>query len=207
MLSAIRLTYPPCLPRFAKPLLGVFFTTWLVVAPPFTRAQSTSAPIVDVLHSFSYSDSINPKGGLIRGTDGSFYGVTYGNYDGSGADYGSIFKVTPDGQFTTLHKPTIIGTFDYRIANDGGASYSSSLIQGNDGAFYGVTSYGGQYTYGTAFRVTADGEYTTLHDFTEAEGTPEGGLVQGADGNFYLVTGSLRPTPLGIFTNSRQPGR
>jgi uncharacterized repeat protein (TIGR03803 family) len=73
------------------------------------------------------------------------------------------------------------------------------LIQANNGDFYGVTASGGSgglcqasENCGTAFRITAAGELTTLHSFCAlacADGAqPFGPLVQGTDGNLYGTT-------------------
>ncbi|HEU4592915.1 MAG TPA: choice-of-anchor tandem repeat GloVer-containing protein, partial [Steroidobacteraceae bacterium] len=68
------------------------------------------------------------------------------------------------------------------------------LIQGQDGALYGVTSNGGAHGGGgTVFRITLEGVYDVLHSFggSPTDGiVPMGGLVQGSDGDFYGVTAS-----------------
>ncbi len=63
------------------------------------------------------------------------------------------------------------------------------LIQGADGALYGVTSGGGSAGYGSVFKVTTAGTLTTLHSFDNTDGTdPEAALCLGTDGNFYGTT-------------------
>jgi uncharacterized repeat protein (TIGR03803 family) len=52
------------------------------------------------LHNFGGADGSQPLAGLAAGSDGNFYGTT--NLGGSHND-GSVFKITPSGQFTTLH--------------------------------------------------------------------------------------------------------
>ena len=85
----------------------------------------------------------------------------------------------------------------------------SSLIQGTDGNFYGTTIAGGNLIdscgnkgCGTVFKMTPRGTLSTLYKFCSqlycADGFgPEGGLVQGADGNFYGTTYLGGPTGLG----------
>jgi uncharacterized repeat protein (TIGR03803 family) len=67
-----------------------------------------------------------------------------------------------------------------------GAGPSSALIQASDGNFYGTTSTRGAFGLGTIFKIAPDGTFSTLHDFTESEGTSSSvALVVGRDGNFY----------------------
>jgi uncharacterized protein (TIGR03437 family) len=115
--------------------------------------------------------------GLIQGADGAFYGTT--NIGGS-SSYGTIFRVTTDGEFTTLHS----------FASGEGIAPVGPLVQTSDGSFYGVTQRGGGLGgYGTIFRITPAGVFTTIYAFLYANGMlPVGGLVQGSDGNFYGTT-------------------
>ncbi len=67
------------------------------------------------------------------------------------------------------------------------------LVQGTDGNFYGTTAgtYGASCpgNCGTVFKMTPAGALTTLYTFDgTVEVDPDGGLVQGTDGNFYGTT-------------------
>ena len=72
----------------------------------------------------------------------------------------------------------------------------ASLVQSEDGDFYGTTFQGGvgynrtaSTGNGTVFKITTNGTLTTLHFFNGANGSrPLGGLLQGSDGNFYGTT-------------------
>ncbi len=73
---------------------------------------------------------------------------------------------------------------------DGNVTYPP-LVQGADGKFYGVNSAGGRSSNGTIFSLNANGSgFTTLNTFTQSNQgtTPEGGIVQARDGNFYGTT-------------------
>jgi uncharacterized repeat protein (TIGR03803 family) len=136
------------------------------------------------LHSFDYADGEYPFSALVEGTDGKFYGTTYGggpNDCGRRRKFGcgTVFKIAADGTLTTLF------TFKPKL----GHPPSGALVQGADGEFYGATASGGANGLGTVFRITAGGTLTTLHDFDGTDGRePSGGLVQGHDGNFYGTT-------------------
>ena len=128
-------------------------------------------------YSFSGgSDGSYPYGGLTLGTDGNFYGATYGGGFGS---YGTIFKMTPGGGLTTLYTFTDSGD---------GALPAAPPIQGTDGNLYGTTCPGcnNQGVYGTIYKITHSGTFTVLYecDITHCEDF-YGPLIQGTDGNFY----------------------
>jgi len=148
-----------------------------------TAFKLTPGVGLSVLHSFNVTDGSVPYAGLVQAADGSFYGTT--EHGGNiGLDYGTVFKITPNGTFTLLH------SFD---GSDGDYPFGG-LVQDRDGNFYGTTSGGEQFGncysfYGTVFTITPEGTLTTLHSFNGRDGSaPCAGLVQGTDGNFYGTT-------------------
>lgn len=118
-------------------------------------------------------DGAGPKGTLIQGRDGFFYGTT--TSDGK-FGRGTVFRMTPEGRLTTL---AAFGS------GDGDHAYGA-LLQARDGTLYGTTLYGG-IGGGTMFKVTLDGTLTTIGVFTSGAG-PVGELAEGADGLLYGVT-------------------
>ena len=144
---------------------------------------------VTILHSSGDSgtpnDGIGPKANLIQAADGNFYSTTS---QGGAGNSGTVFKITPQGLITIMHS-----FLDGSVANDG-TDPEASLLLGKDGNFYGVTnSGGGSPEEGCDFQMTPQGVVTILHSFGDGSvipdgGTPDGSLVQGADGNFYGLT-------------------
>jgi uncharacterized repeat protein (TIGR03803 family) len=70
---------------------------------------------------------------------------------------------------------------------------SAGLVQGRDGSLYGITDFGGVNGAGTVFRITPEGQLTTLYNFCEQTGCSDGSnpgasLVLAADGNLYGTT-------------------
>jgi uncharacterized repeat protein (TIGR03803 family) len=64
-------------------------------------------------------------------------------------------------------------------------------IEGNDGALYGTTYFGGGAAVGAIYRVGKDGSgYTIIHRFTNSVsgGNPSARLLAGQDGRLYGVT-------------------
>ena len=125
-------------------------------------------------------DGYEPLGGLVRASDGNFYGTT--GVGGLGAyGYGTVFKITSSGSLTTLH--SFNGT-------DGDIP-EGQLIQASDGNLYGITREGGGA--GNIFRITLAGTFANVYNFCSQNGCtdgmfPEAGLIQGADGNLYGTT-------------------
>jgi len=69
-----------------------------------TVFKITPSGTLTTLYSFctrtACTDGKNPYAGLVRGTDGEFYGTTS---QGEGYTHGTIFKITPTGTLTTLY--------------------------------------------------------------------------------------------------------
>lgn len=155
------------------------------------------------------ADGANPIAGLIQAIDGDFYGMTasggiascQGSFNVVGAGgCGTIFKITPTGELTTL--------YSFGATPTDGSVPEAGLIQAGDGNLYGTTTAGGSNSCtdtevpgigcGTIFRITPGGSYTTLYSFgaglvtsnqTSTVGyLPETGLIQASDGNFYGTT-------------------
>ena len=140
-----------------------------------TVFRITTAGKLTSIYSFTRGDDgAGPYARLILGADGDFYGTAS---DGGNSNYGTIFKISAEGDFTVLH----------RFIGLDGAHPLASLTQGIDGAFYGTTSEGGAAGLGSIFKITTSGEFTSLYSFTNGpDGRgPCGGLAQGLDGKFY----------------------
>ncbi|MCX6874522.1 MAG: hypothetical protein NTW21_12065 [Verrucomicrobia bacterium] len=154
----------------------------------------TPAGTLKTLVEFDGSGTINqgilPTAGLLQGTDGSFYGTTR---EGGAYGWGTVFRMTPAGDLTTLVAFTLNET------KNKGAYPHSGLILGRDGDLYGTTSVGGSSIAGTIFKMTPDGVLTTMAEFTGGTdgGMPVAGLVQASDGNFYGTTNALGPNGCG----------
>jgi uncharacterized repeat protein (TIGR03803 family) len=146
------------------------------------------------LYSFCAQANCLDGGGpdaLVLAADGNFYGTTFSGGANEGDNGGgTFFKITPGGALTTLYN------FCARPnCADGGGPLLG--LQAADGNFYGVTSGGGingcyEGGCGTAFRITRQGELTTLHEFCAqtncTDGIAPAGLMEATDGNVYGTT-------------------
>lgn len=99
---------------------------------------------------------------LVQGADGNLYGTGTVSLLA-----GTIFRVTPAGQFTILYQlPDFENT-------------TSNLVQASDGNFYGGTSLG------HVFQFTLAGKFTDIAQLTAAEGPTPTFLLQASDGNLW----------------------
>ncbi|MBZ5571006.1 MAG: hypothetical protein LAO09_03900 [Acidobacteriia bacterium] len=192
-----------------------------------TIYKVTPSGVVTTLYSFcpeNYCpDGTSPRGALAEGTDGNFYGTTYG---GGLYKVGTMFKVSPKGTFKLLYtfqngNPQLYSGL--MLASDGnfyGAESLSGLyritpqgsftqlanpgnvpnlpIEGSDRNLYGTTAQAGSPPYGNAFEMPFDGSPTTLHMFTgyPTDGSELwSGLVQHTNGIFYGITYSGGSSP------------
>jgi uncharacterized repeat protein (TIGR03803 family) len=154
----------------------------------------TLAGQTTLLHTFTGTDGAEPLSSLIQGTDGNFYGTTYvGGANGQGV----VYKMTPSGTLTVLH--------NFSSATDGAAP-QGGFVQATDGNFYGIAFWGGipggfqSSGYGSIFKVTPAGVFTTLYLF---DGTTVGGnpiaLIQHTNGLLYGDTYSSGTSSYGAF--------
>ena len=141
-------------------------------------ARGQTLPIT-VIYNFTTPASMRAR--LTLGPDGNFYGVT--TLGGSGR--GTVFRVTPNGVFTTLAPFT---------ATDGRNPISPLVYE--NGTFFGATLQGGSNESGTIFRIGMTGPITTLAHFGDPNGLgPNGptGLTPLGSGDFIgtTITGYL----------------
>jgi uncharacterized repeat protein (TIGR03803 family) len=145
-------------------------------------------------------------GGLVKTPDGTIFGT--------GGDTGA-FKITPEGTYTEIAPPLPYGAS--MLASDGyfyGAngssifrfppsgpvellhrvdnnhlegSFSTGLVEGQDGALYGFNRSGG-FNPGRVYRMTPAGVITTVHEFVGEHEALTVNLIAGRDGNLYGTT-------------------
>ena len=139
-----------------------------------------------VVNNFDYPDGAFPSNGLMKASDGNFYGMTR---EGGVNNQGTFFKVSPEGTHTVVKDLSVLLNIGYpREASSWGSPWSM-LVEGRDGDFYGVMQQGGRSWGGTIFKVSPTGTFTLLKEFDRPDGmSPQGSLVEGRDGNFYGVT-------------------
>jgi len=149
-----------------------------------------------VIYNFTGSTAGGfPSGGLALDADGNFYGATFG-LGPKGHTSGSVFKVTPSGVETLLHK---FGA----SKSDGFINVPQRLVVDQGGNIYGTTDFGGVKGRlgkngncgrgcGTIFEINASGVETILHTFkgyTQGDGAhPMAGLILDGKGNLYGTT-------------------
>jgi uncharacterized repeat protein (TIGR03803 family) len=147
-----------------------------------TVFKITPSGTLTTLHNFCSGgaacvDGDAPYAGLVQATDGNFYGTTV---VGGALNWGTVFKITPDGTLTTLY------SFCSESGCADGTTPSAGLVQATDGNFYGTTTGGGANQVGTVFKITPSGTLTTLHSLDIMDDNyTQAALIQATDGNLY----------------------
>ncbi len=155
----------------------------------------TTGGNLQVVHSFSALDGnnenyegANPTTGLTMGPGSALYGGTFYGVAPIGGQYGNgtVFSLSR-GNVTPVHS---FSALDGNGHNLDGAAPTGELAWDYPNTFYGVTSAGGKYGFGTLFKIsTKTGVLTTLHDFKGgADGASPADVELGAGGALCGVT-------------------
>jgi uncharacterized repeat protein (TIGR03803 family) len=115
-----------------------------------------------VLYAFrgGMLDGVHPASSLLQSSDGTLYGTTSGGGNDIDIGAGTVFKIAPNGQQSTL----------YAFRDESEGVFPSALVRGTDGSFYG-TAGGGRYGQGVVFKITASGRASVLHFFGRKSGS------------------------------------
>jgi hypothetical protein len=171
--------------------VSLFFAAFLLGA----AAQAT--PTITVLHKFGGTNPGDDPSAMILASDGNFYGTTY-------LSVGTVFKVTPGGQFTTLFVATHNSNrFFY-------GDFFTSVVEGPDGFLYVISRGSNNNPNPTLFRISKSGTHyqVVLQEAPNSLSVASDGNFYGADGNgiFRLTTGGtytlLTPAGTGGITQN-----
>ena len=150
-----------------------------------TVFKITPQGTLTTLYSFGPVGGNEPNARLFEGSDGNFYGTTEFGY-GTGIGVGGIFKISPEGDFTSLY------AWPCNENNCLEGSYSTGgLIQAPNGDFHGTAEGGGTDNDGVGFKMTPEGVVTPLFDFESVDGSDPnawGPVLLATNNIFYGVT-------------------
>src|SRR5271166_1851103 len=157
--------------NFAKSLFALLVA---LATLPCGWAQTYS-----VLYSFTAgTDGAFPSSGVILDSSGNLYGTT------AGWATGTVFEVSPAGQFTLLHSFTLHDGYDWPF---------SALARDSSGNLYGTIYYGGTYGLGEVYKLNPNGDFSVLYSFPDtwfaAGSGPLAAPLIDASGNLYGAGG------------------
>jgi uncharacterized repeat protein (TIGR03803 family) len=138
-----------------------------------------------LLHGFGPESSggEDPMATLVRDSAGNLYGTT----PNGGLNYGTVFKVDNEGNFSLL----------YSFTGQADGYYPSAPVTPDPaGNLYGTTEFGGSLTCdmmlgcGVVYEVNTQGQETVLHEFSKPKygDFPDAGLILDAADNLYGTT-------------------
>jgi uncharacterized repeat protein (TIGR03803 family) len=152
-----------------------------VALAPF--ASSARAQEMSSVYSFG-PQPVAALGELLQTREGVYVTARAGGLH----DRGAVVYRPWIGRLRVLH------SFDYAEGIPIGG-----VVEGGDGALYGVTNTGGAHGHGIAYRLTKRGALTVLHAFTRDEGGPPSNtLLRANDGNFYGTTAGVYNDPAAV---------
>lgn len=162
---------------------------------------------------------------LIQASDGNFYGMAGYTSSDNQPSSGTLYRITPSGQFTLLF--TLSNDSKGNTVNPGAA-----LVEGNDGFLYGTANNLFNVTPislcsgtncpktsnplpgdGILFRIAKDGTgFQVVHTFCSEANCADGGqprqgsLILGQDGNLYGILAGGGSSGIGVTFRLTPPG-
>ena len=146
---------------------------------------AAASPALTVFHDFAGGNDGDDPNSLIQASDGNFYGTTY-------LGVGTVFQVTPAGQFTTVFvlPPQNKNRFFY-------GDFFTSVVEGPDGFLYVIARGSNNNPNPMVFRISKSGSHfqVVLQEAPYSLSVASDGNFYGADGN-----GIFRLSTSGIYT-------
>jgi len=146
---------------------------------------AAASPTLTVFHDFVGGNDGDDPNSLIQASDGNFYGTTY-------LGVGTVFKVTPAGQFTTVFMlpPQNPNRYFY-------GDFFTSVVEGPDGLLYVIANGSNNNPNPMVFRISKSGT-----GFQVVLQEAPYSLSVASDGNFYGVDGNgiFRLSTSGTYT-------
>jgi uncharacterized repeat protein (TIGR03803 family) len=172
----------------ARNLVCAVFAIFALLA---VSAQAQTYQSILTFNTNGETGSYGAYSTLVQATGGLIYGTGYQSF---GQYAGSVYAMTADGTETMAYR------FCSELNCRDGFNPQGNVVEA-DGVFFGITAQGGANSNknlcsqgcGTVYRITPEGELTTLYSFCSltncADGAvPLAGLVEGVDGYLYGTT-------------------
>ena len=144
-------------------------------------AQCTYGPYTTLYSFAGGADGANPYAGLVKGSDGNYYGTTTA---GGTNNCGTMYYITTGGGYNRIS--SVPG------GSKGANPYGQLVVGAGSGNFFGTTLFGGIGDNGSIFKATTGGTFTNLYNFTGVDdgGSPFAGLMSIGPGVFAGTAGA-----------------
>jgi uncharacterized repeat protein (TIGR03803 family) len=156
---------------------------------------ASNSSTLDYIKQYPERTAPLPAAGFIKASDGKYYGLFR---QGGVRNGGQIVMMTD--AFTgaaTIHEFT----------QSTGIIPAGNVFEGNDGFLYGVTTRGGEFDYGTLFKIAKDGTgYSVVFSFSNLSGFESGSPMQATDGLLYGTTTQAGPIGYGVIYSIHPDG-
>ncbi len=157
---------------------------------------------ITTLYSFCATapctDGLSPTG-LVQASNGTLYGTTSVVSNSNGGLGGTIFSLSPKGEFKLLYSFCSLAN-----CADGDFPFYPPILD-TEGNLYGATFTGGNEGGGLLWELTSSGNYKVLHNFCHESGTcgSEGpyAIFRDSEGNIFGTTqyGTVQPSGGAVF--------
>lgn len=174
-------------------LYGRLFTCPLTGNRGCVFKVSTGGAFKDI-YGFADPTGSGPCAGVIQGKDGKLYGAT--NFGGANGN-GNLYNLTTAGVHTGLH--------DFNSVTDGACGSGGllvpvpSLLQVNNGTFYGANNGGGSGNGGSIFKLTSAHVFSAFLLSNAGGVSPYSTLIQNTNGLVYGTNSSGGGNGVGNF--------
>jgi uncharacterized repeat protein (TIGR03803 family) len=160
------------------------------LTPPAAGQTQWSERVLHAFQGLDRGDGDEPQTTLLMDNAGALYGTTF---FGGTANNGTFFKLTPPAGGSAQWTESILYSFCPKLDACADGQMPVGMTSGRNGAFYGVTEFGGPFRGGAVVELTPPAPGKAAWTETVLVGLPHGsqpraGVIMDAAGALYGTT-------------------